>query len=98
MKLYLVAENYLAFHCPGCGYGHAVTVNGHRNSQNATWSWNGSMDAPTFAPSINCNAGDPHHQCHSLVVDGRIQFLGDYFHELKNQTVDIPDWDEEDSI
>jgi len=52
------------------------------------------MDKPTFTPSINCNAGDPHHQCHNFVNDGRIQFLGDCFHALKNQTVDIPDWED----
>jgi hypothetical protein len=97
-KLHQVAENYYAFHCPGCQYGHAVTVNGHKNSQGASWGWNGSMDKPTFTPSINCNAGDPHHQCHSFVNDGRIQFLGDCFHTMKGQTVEIPDWDEDDSI
>lgn len=31
--------------------------------------------------------------CHSFVVDGRIQFLGDCTHELACQTVDIPDFD-----
>jgi len=52
------------------------------------------MDAPTFTPSINCNADDPPHRCHSFVVEGKIQFLGDSFHKLANQTVDLPDWDE----
>lgn len=95
-KLHRVADNYLAFHCPGCGYGHAVTVNGEKNSQGASWSWNGSMDKPTFTPSINCNSDSPPNQCHSFVADGRIQFLPDCFHDLKGQTVDIPDWEEED--
>jgi hypothetical protein len=93
-KIHRVAENYYGFHCPGCGYGHAVTVNGHMNSQNATWGWNGSMDKPTFTPSINCNKDEPEHHCHSIVVDGRIQFLSDCFHDLKNQTVEIPDWED----
>lgn len=31
--------------------------------------------------------------CHSFVVDGRIQFLGDCTHELVDKTVDIPDFD-----
>ena len=56
-KLHQVAENYYAFHCPGCQYGHAVTVNGHKNSQGASWGWNGSMDKPTFTPSINIRTG-----------------------------------------
>lgn len=28
--------------------------------------------------------------CHSFVRDGKIQFLGDCTHELKNQTVELP--------
>lgn len=30
--------------------------------------------------------------CHSFVVDGRMQFLGDCTHALAGQMVDIPDW------
>jgi hypothetical protein len=30
--------------------------------------------------------------CHSFVVDGRIQFLGDCTHTLAGQTIDLPDW------
>jgi hypothetical protein len=93
MILHLVGENYYAFHCPGCGYDHAVTVNGRMNSQNATWGWNGSMDKPTFTPSINCNKDEPEHRCHSFVRDGKIQFLGDCFHALKGQTVQLPEWE-----
>ena len=29
--------------------------------------------------------------CHSLVSDGKIQFLGDCTHAMKGQTVDLPD-------
>lgn len=31
--------------------------------------------------------------CHSFVTDGRIQYLSDCTHSLKNQTVDLPDWE-----
>ncbi len=31
-------------------------------------------------------------QCHSFVIDGRIQFLSDSTHKLSGQTVDLPDW------
>jgi len=31
------------------------------------------------------------HRCHSFVIDGRIQFLGDSTHALAGQTVDLPD-------
>ena len=30
--------------------------------------------------------------CHSFVLEGRIQFLGDCTHHLAGQTVDLPDW------
>ena len=93
-KLHRIEDNYYAFHCPGCQYGHAVTVNGKRNDQGASWGWNGSMDKPTFTPSINCNADSPPNRCHSFVTDGKIQFLSDCFHALKGQTVEIPDWED----
>lgn len=32
--------------------------------------------------------------CHSVVTDGRIQFLGDCSHALAGQTVDLPDFDQ----
>lgn len=34
--------------------------------------------------------------CHSFVTDGRIQFLGDCTHALAGQTVDLPDWSEDE--
>lgn len=32
------------FRCPGCAENHQITL--------GTWSWNGSLDAPTFTPSL----------------------------------------------
>ena len=29
--------------------------------------------------------------CHSFVTDGRIQYLDDCTHELRGQTIDLPD-------
>jgi hypothetical protein len=49
------------------------------------------MESPTFTPSILCNKDAPEVRCHSFVVNGRIQFLGDCFHFLKGQTVDLPE-------
>lgn len=73
------------FQCPGCKYGHHVTT--------PRWTWNGSLEAPTFTPSILVNGNTPSARCHSFVKDGKIQFLNDCFHELKGQTVDLPDWE-----
>lgn len=66
------------FHCPGCKCGHMFEV--------PRWSFNGDMYKPTVNPSILYNG---EKRCHSFVKDGKIQFLDDCFHELKNQTVDL---------
>jgi hypothetical protein len=113
--------NIVLFHCPGCECAHQVHVNPEKNElTGASWGWNGSMDAPTFSPSIKVTGTDMTAQgradydawyaagcpkpapesfetqpmcCHSFVLDGNIQFLGDCTHKLANQTVPIPDWE-----
>jgi hypothetical protein len=39
----------LVFRCPGCKDTHHVDL--------SRWTWNGSMDAPTFMPSLSVRAG-----------------------------------------
>lgn len=80
----------LVFHCPGCGYSHPFEIEAPGG---AGWTWNGSMDRPTFTPSLLCNGGSPDQRCHSFVTDGQIQFLSDCHHALAGQTVEIPDWE-----
>lgn len=75
-------DRYYAFICPGCKDAHQVKV--------PFWSFNESLDKPTISPSLLVH-GKTH--CHSFIKDGTIQFLGDCEHELKNQMVEIPDWD-----
>ena len=77
------------FHCPGCHYAHPFEV---EVPSGGGWSWNGSMDAPTFSPSLLCNQGSD-FVCHSFVREGTIEFLSDCFHELAGHTVEIPDWE-----
>ncbi len=72
--------NY-CFWCPGCDAVHAP---------NHTWAYNGDTERPTFQPSVLVTYHDG-RTCHSFVTDGRIQFLGDCYHELAGQTVDLPD-------
>jgi hypothetical protein len=81
-----------AFHCPGCGYDHSFTVGPGRTEKDHRWTFNGSLDKPTFQPSLLCNKDIPACRCHSFVTDGRIQFLADCWHKLKDQTVDLPEW------
>lgn len=79
------------FWCPGCDEAHAVSVGG--SEEGPKWTWNGSVDRPTFQPSLLTWKGDdarPRKRCHSFITDGRIQFLSDCSHPLANQTVDIP--------
>lgn len=98
-KIYCFGEDNLGprggilycFHCEGCGYGHPFEV----CADNTGWKWNGSLDKPTFTPSLLVWGNDESRRCHSYVTDGKIQFLNDSFHGLKGQTVDLPDWDNE---
>jgi hypothetical protein len=98
-KLHFIGDDNLGprggklycFHCPGCHYGHSFEVDAPNG---AGWKWNGSLDRPTFTPSLLVNKDYPAQRCHSYVTDGRIQFLSDCFHALKGQTVDLPDWDD----
>jgi hypothetical protein len=95
-KLHVVKDDetgkILAFFCPGCRQIHQVRVRGPE----PRWGWNESLAAPTFTPSVKIwwTYGREHlqHVCHSFVRDGRIEFLGDCTHDLKGQTVDIPEW------
>ena len=66
------------------------------------WTWNGSMDKPTLSPSLNVlnkigvnEKNEPIYEtiCHSIIQEGKIQFLGDCKHELKGQTVELPDFE-----
>lgn len=71
------------FMCPGCD--GPIRIKG--------WLWDGNAECPTFSPSILSTM--PNHRCHSFIRDGKIEFLSDCSHELKGQTVDLPelpDW------
>lgn len=42
-------DGLLIFWCPGCDSAHGITVG---EGAGPRWSWDGNVDAPTFAPSI----------------------------------------------
>ncbi len=86
------AGKLLVFHCPGCGYDHPFHTGGDANDH-CQWDWNGSMDKPTFSPSLLVFGTVPERRCHSFVRDGKIEFLSDCFHALKGQTIEIPDYE-----
>ena len=82
-------EEHLCFHCPGCGYGHSFRVKS--NAGLPVWTWNQDMLKPTFSPSLLVNGRWPEKTCHLFLRDGLLEFLGDCHHDLKGQTVPLPD-------
>jgi hypothetical protein len=46
------AGDVVSYRCP-CGDVHALTVSG----SGAVWEWNGSLDKPTFEPSVLVTVG-----------------------------------------
>lgn len=84
-------EVHLMFFCPGCKENHSVRVVSSRNEEQGVWTYNDNPDAPTIRASVKVTWGSGGRVCHSYVTDGRIQFLGDCYHDLKNQTVDLPE-------
>jgi Family of unknown function (DUF6527) len=66
------------------------------------WQFNDDENLPSFSPSILVYPSDyfdpdkdevilQSPRCHSVVTDGRIEFLADCTHSLAGQTVDLPE-------
>jgi len=89
-KLTRISPDQAAFTCPGCGRPHFVRVNDRGDQAGGAWGWNLSLDRPTLTPSIL--TWRTNERCHSYVREGRIQFLSDCTHLLRNQTVELPEW------
>ena len=71
------------FHyCPGCEQAHPLPDNG--------WTWNNSLERPTFSPSFMQNRGDP-RQCHYVITDGVLNYCSDSWHALRGQRVPMPE-------
>ena len=88
-------QEQLLFECPGCGEMHAVRV--RPGAPGPVWTWNESLDLPTFSPSllVRWTHGEARKAmvCHSFVRDGRIEFLTDCTHALAGKTVDLAEVD-----
>lgn len=97
-------EDYF-FDCPGCGMFHSITVKWgtaviearkkeNPKAQFPAWEFNGSLEKPTFKPSLLCRwrmKRDENGVCHSFITDGQIQFLPDCTHHLAGKTVSLPE-------
>lgn len=99
MRAKLVTEDgsdTLLWWCPGCDSIHGARV---RGGGGPVWSWNGSEELPTIAPSflayeqIGGPQGERRTLCHCFVREGRVQFLPDSPHHLSGKTVDLPPWE-----
>jgi hypothetical protein len=92
---------YLIF-CPGCECGHQFderwTFNGNieKPTFRASMLVRGTVPV-TDEEVARIMAGEKITPkplvCHSYVTDGKIQFLDDCTHELRGQTVDLPEFD-----
>jgi hypothetical protein len=45
---------WLLFRCPRTGRECQIALSPQRNANGASWRWDGSADAPTVEPSVNC--------------------------------------------
>lgn len=80
-KLRMTTQGLLWW-CPGCKDAHPARG----------WTFDGNMESPTFAPSF-LTRGDDGTVCHCFVEKGMVRFrIEDTTHELKGQTVPLPDW------
>lgn len=88
------SEGTYLFRCPGCKSLHVIYTDG-APPQYPHWAFNGSLEAPTFSPSllVRWNELSGEKVCHSFITDGNIQFLNDCTHPLAGKTVPLPDYE-----
>lgn len=92
------------FWCEACGYPHQVGVSA---AAGPCWQFNGDYDRPTFNPSVlvltgrevspshKPEPGEPPERCHSFVLDGTIEYLGDCTHALAGHTIPLKPFPQE---
>ena len=78
--------------CEGCGYEHPFHT--ERSDKGVTWEFNGSLESPTFRPSMLINQHDPSSRCHYFLTNGEVQYLSDCFHSLAGKTIALKDLEE----
>jgi hypothetical protein len=93
----------LWFWCRGCVTHHSYRIKNAKGESGPIWAWNGSMESPTFTPSLLVRSTRPRDGvvnpdgsydpvdvvCHLFVTSGQINYLGDCNHELRGQTVPL---------
>lgn len=93
-RVKVLPDGRLWLECPGCDMPHVVSVD---PTAPIHWTWNGSVDRPTLSPSVlvqyDWGVNNEERVCHSFVVDGVWQYLGDCTHVLAGTHVDLPEVD-----
>jgi len=74
---------YLSYICPGCKLYHNIPFTGEK-----AWIFNDNIKEPSLQPSILASYGQD-EICHHFLTNGKISFLSDCTHELKNKTIDM---------
>ncbi|MCC6867043.1 MAG: hypothetical protein IT280_12885 [Ignavibacteria bacterium] len=69
------------FACAGCGGCHTFPMDGR-------WKFNNDIVNPTFSPSLK-NTYPNGRVCHLFVRNGKIEYCGDCFHDLKGKTIEM---------
>ena len=89
----LVLVGYLFF-CPGCKNFHSIRIRNYDYVPDGPiWQFDGDMNNPTVSPPLLVyEVGNHTPRCHSFIRQGNIEFLADCTHNLKGQTVRLPDW------
>lgn len=95
IKDFRASSGTIVFCCPGCMEQHTCRVADYTDPAGKVWpkvhDFNGSLDHPTIRASVLKQGGASGFRCHGWVTDGAIQFCDDCDHQLKGQTVDLPD-------
>lgn len=87
-------ETLYIFWCPACEMAHPYRTRG----QGPMWTFNGSVERPSFQPSLLVHDCTPSRgNCHLYVTDGEIRYCADSAHALAGQTVPMvpinDDWE-----
>jgi hypothetical protein len=69
MKVRVTPDGTAIFHCPGCDGYHGVSTDPANPNRltGSRWSWNGSLEKPTFHPSVLVH---PHETVRVDIPDG----------------------------
>lgn len=87
------------FHCPGCKCAHIYVTARPPGEKGPIWTFNGSLESPTFSPSLLMNGDEKYKnpttpRCHLFVENGTIKYCGDCEHELRGKTIPMQDIEE----